>query len=53
MNSQVAYELKTSFINKNSETLLADFRSFITHYLGLAILYTGIKVEARSQSQNL
>jgi hypothetical protein len=34
MNSQVAYELKTSFINKNSETLLADFRSFITHYLG-------------------
>ncbi len=34
MNSQQAYELKTSFINKNSETLLADFRSFITHYLG-------------------
>ncbi len=34
LNSQKAYELKTSFINKNSETLLADFRSFITHYLG-------------------
>jgi hypothetical protein len=34
VNSQQAYELKTSFINKNSETLLADFRSFITHYLG-------------------
>ena len=34
MNSQQAYELKTSFINKNSETLLTDFRSFITHYLG-------------------
>ena len=34
MNAQQAYELKTSFINKNSETLLADFRSFITHYLG-------------------
>ena len=34
LNSQLAYELKTSFINKNSETLLADFRSFITHYLG-------------------
>ncbi|MCX6281839.1 MAG: pyruvate, phosphate dikinase [Bacteroidetes bacterium] len=34
LNAQQAYELKTSFINKNSETLLADFRSFITHYLG-------------------
>ena len=34
MNAEQAYELKTSFINKNSETLLADFRSFITHYLG-------------------
>jgi len=34
LNSQLAYELKTSFINKNSETLLTDFRSFITHYLG-------------------
>ncbi|MBE0648266.1 MAG: pyruvate, phosphate dikinase [Bacteroidales bacterium] len=33
-NSVTAYELKTSFINKNSETLLVDFRSFITHYLG-------------------
>ncbi|MCX6305126.1 MAG: pyruvate, phosphate dikinase [Bacteroidetes bacterium] len=33
-NSQQAYELKASFINKNSETLLVDFRSFITHYLG-------------------
>jgi len=31
---QKAYELKASFINKNSETLLQDFRSFITHYLG-------------------
>ncbi|MGE5423949.1 MAG: hypothetical protein ACM3N9_01220, partial [Syntrophothermus sp.] len=29
-----AYELKTTFINKNSETLLLDFKSFITHYLG-------------------
>ena len=33
-NAQVAYELKASFINKNSETLLLDFKSFITHYLG-------------------
>ena len=33
-NAQQAYELKASFINKNSETLLVDFRSFITHYLG-------------------
>ena len=29
-----SYELKASFINKNSETLLLDFKSFITHYLG-------------------
>ena len=33
-NAQMAYEMKASFINKNSETLLVDFRSFITHYLG-------------------
>jgi len=33
-NVQKAYELKASFINKNSETLLQDFKSFITHYLG-------------------
>ncbi len=33
-NSQKAYELKTSFINKNSDTLLIEFKSFITHYLG-------------------
>jgi hypothetical protein len=33
-NANKAYELKTTFINKNSETLLLDFKSFITHYLG-------------------
>ncbi len=33
-NAQKAYELKASFINKNSGTLLEDFKSFITHYLG-------------------
>jgi hypothetical protein len=33
-NANKAYELKASFINKNSETLLLDFKSFITHYLG-------------------
>ncbi|MCX6250034.1 MAG: pyruvate, phosphate dikinase [Bacteroidetes bacterium] len=33
-NANIAYELKASFINKNSETLLLDFKSFITHYLG-------------------
>jgi len=33
-NIHKAYELQTAFINKNSETLLQDFRSFITHYLG-------------------
>jgi len=33
-NAEIAHELKTSFINKNSDTLLLDFKSFITHYLG-------------------
>ncbi|MDP4280506.1 MAG: PEP/pyruvate-binding domain-containing protein [Bacteroidota bacterium] len=33
-NLEKAYELKASFIKKNSDTLLQDFRSFITHYLG-------------------
>jgi hypothetical protein len=33
-NARRAYELKSTFINKNSETLSQDFKSFITHYLG-------------------
>lgn len=33
-NAQKAYELRASFIDKNSESLSQDFRSFITHYLG-------------------
>ncbi len=33
-NVQQAFELQTSFINKNSDTLLQDFKNFITHYLG-------------------
>jgi hypothetical protein len=33
-NAKQAYELKASFIHKNSESLLLDFKSFITHYLG-------------------
>ncbi|MEI6900887.1 MAG: PEP/pyruvate-binding domain-containing protein, partial [Bacteroidota bacterium] len=33
-NAKRAYELKASFIYKNSESLLSDFKSFITHYLG-------------------
>ncbi|MCD4737017.1 MAG: hypothetical protein K8R53_13315 [Bacteroidales bacterium] len=33
-NSQKAFELKSTFINKNSETLVQEFKSFITHYLG-------------------
>lgn len=33
-NANQAYDLKTTFINKNSETLLLEFKSFITHYLG-------------------
>lgn len=33
-NAQKAFQLKCTFINKNSESLLQDFKSFITHYLG-------------------
>ncbi|MFN3555657.1 MAG: PEP/pyruvate-binding domain-containing protein [Bacteroidales bacterium] len=33
-NAQNAYLLKATFINKNSETLRQDLRSFINYYLG-------------------
>jgi hypothetical protein len=33
-NAEQAYKLKSSFINKNSENLSQDFKSFITHHLG-------------------
>ncbi|HNT93978.1 MAG TPA: PEP/pyruvate-binding domain-containing protein [Bacteroidales bacterium] len=33
-NARFADELKASFINKNSESLLQDLKSFITYYLG-------------------
>ena len=31
---KIAHELKSSFVNKNSETLLQDLKSFITYFLG-------------------
>lgn len=33
-NERIAHSLKASFINKNSETLLQDLKTFITYYLG-------------------
>ncbi len=33
-NATKAYELKCTYIDKNSPTLLQDIQSFITHYLG-------------------
>ncbi|MCK4881078.1 MAG: pyruvate, phosphate dikinase, partial [Bacteroidales bacterium] len=33
-NASRAFELKSTFINKNSETLLQDIRNFIMHHLG-------------------
>lgn len=33
-NARYAFELKCTFIDKNSDSLQQDFRSFITHYLG-------------------
>lgn len=52
-NADIAFRLKATFINKNSETLSQDFRSFITHFLGFGnFIYrneAGIKIaEARS-----
>ncbi len=33
-NASYAYSLKSNFINKNSESLLQDLKSFINYYLG-------------------
>ncbi len=33
-NARRAFELKSTFINKNSETLLQDIRNYIMHHLG-------------------
>lgn len=33
-NAARAFELKATFIDKNSETLVSDIKSFIKHYLG-------------------
>ncbi|MCU0460799.1 MAG: pyruvate, phosphate dikinase [Bacteroidales bacterium] len=33
-NAKFAYTLKSNFINKNSESLLQDLKSFINYYLG-------------------
>lgn len=34
-NAEEAYNMKANFINKNSETLLQDLKSFIKYHLGL------------------
>ncbi len=33
-NARYAFTLKSNFINKNSESLLQDLKSFINYYLG-------------------
>ncbi len=33
-NSRRAFDLKSTFINKNSDTLLQDIKNFISHHLG-------------------
>jgi len=33
-NAEVAYALQATYIDKNSDSLKQDFKSFITHYLG-------------------
>ncbi|RLE00734.1 MAG: pyruvate, phosphate dikinase [Bacteroidetes bacterium] len=52
-NSSRAFELKSTFINKNSETLLQDIRNFIMHHLGFgSFVYrdSGGKKIAEAQS---
>lgn len=34
INIKKAYDLRSTFIDKNSDTLLQDFQNFIVHYLG-------------------
>lgn len=55
-NSQKAYELRTTFINKNSDTLKQDLRSFINYFLGFGnFVYkdeTGRKDIAIARSMN-
>ncbi len=51
-NSRRAFELKSTFINKNSETLLQDIRNFIMHHLGFGnFVYrdSGGKKDCRGQ----
>ncbi len=41
-NAEEAYKLKSTFINKNSETLKQDLQSFINYYLGFGhFVYKG------------
>ncbi len=52
-NAKMAFDFKCTFINKNSESLSQDFKSFITHFLGFGnFVYRnekGVKIaEARS-----
>jgi hypothetical protein len=55
-NSKYAHQLKVSFINKNSETLLLDLKSFINYYLGFgSFIYRdkkgGLIAEAKSMKE--
>jgi hypothetical protein len=38
-NEKIAYELKVTYIDKNSDSLLQDLKSFITHYLGFGSFF--------------
>jgi len=42
-NATIAFKLKASFINKNSESLIQDLKSFINYYLGFgSFIYKNI-----------
>nr|WP_321405620.1 PEP/pyruvate-binding domain-containing protein [uncultured Carboxylicivirga sp.] len=52
--SQDAYELKTVFINKYSESLLQDIKTFISHYLGFGnFVYKDAKGRSIAIARNL
>ena len=52
--SQDAYELKTVFINKYSESLMQDIKTFISHYLGFGnFVYKDAKGKNIALARNL
>ncbi|MFW5657586.1 MAG: PEP/pyruvate-binding domain-containing protein [Bacteroidota bacterium] len=53
-NAHQAHKLKSIFINKNSDTLIQDVKSFINHYLGFGnFIYRDSKGHVIAEARNL